>query len=274
MTQRKSIEAFWHRRWRQVLLTAVLAVAILLAVWAYMSGPHRQVSKLLNEARNSLQPESRTRRFLRNFGLGAPEKQGVFDLARQLADLGPEIVPDLIEALDDEHEQVRIVAALALGGIGDERAVEPLLAKAQDPATYTNSWWAVTRALARLGDRRAVEPMIEALPDPRRADWAALCLVDLKDPRAIEPLTEMFRNPRRPEESRAAAAALAKLGAVEPLLEGLASTRLTTRLYAIQGLGQAREPRALELIRPLVNDPDDRIRNVAVEAVRRIEKSL
>ena len=177
----------------------------------------------------------------------------------------------LIEALDDDNQNVQCVAALALGRIGDRRAVEPLVAKVCDRSGGCSPWWAMAQGLAMLGDRRGVEPLIAALDDPRTDHYAAGCLADLPDPRAIEPLTRVFRNAQDPEHIHSAASALAKLGAVEPLLKSLGDERLLVRLYAIMGLGEARETRALDLIRPMADDPDDRIRRVAGEAVRRIE---
>ena len=41
--------------------------------------------------------------------------------------LSRKAVPALIEALDDPEPQVAVVAALALGRIGDKRAIEPML---------------------------------------------------------------------------------------------------------------------------------------------------
>lgn len=57
--------------------------------------------------------------------------------------------------------QVREQAALALGEIGDQRAVEPLIKTLNDE--YSRVAIASAKALGRIGDRRAAGPMIEIL---------------------------------------------------------------------------------------------------------------
>ena len=81
---------------------------------------------------------------------------------------------------------VRLHAAEALGKIGDERAVEPLIEALNDEDASVRRGAAV--ALGRLGAERAVEPLIEALNDEeghvRRG--AAVALGRLGYERAVE----------------------------------------------------------------------------------------
>ena len=70
--------------------------------------------------------------------------------------------------LHDDDPEVRKEAALALGIIGDERAVEPLIDALHDDDLEVREWAAW--ALGMVGDERAVEPLIDALlhdEDPR-----------------------------------------------------------------------------------------------------------
>ena len=75
-------------------------------------------------------------------------------------------------------------AALALGRIGDARAVGPLLSALHHRDTTVR--WAAAQALGELGDTRAVEPLVVLLGDPhhdvQRA--AAQALTGLGDARA------------------------------------------------------------------------------------------
>lgn len=144
----------------------------------------------------------------------------------------PRSVEQLIAALTDEDEQVRLNAIWALGKLGDRRAVEPLIAALMDEDQTVRS--NAIQALGNLGDRRAVEPLLVALTPngglpappivmtrpitefdretgelrfvPGRPsggesgrpvrDWermqAAEALAKLADPRAVAPLTEML----------------------------------------------------------------------------------
>jgi hypothetical protein len=58
-----------------------------------------------------------------------------YNVASLLGDIGDAaVVPDLIEALDDEHERVRWEAAWSLGRIGDPVAIGPLIVTLSDQA--------------------------------------------------------------------------------------------------------------------------------------------
>jgi HEAT repeat protein len=64
----------------------------------------------------------------------------------------------LIKALADEHHMVRADAAMALGDLGDKRAVEPLLTLLNS-APGDSVRMAVVVALGALHDRRAIGPL-------------------------------------------------------------------------------------------------------------------
>jgi len=90
-----------------------------------------------------------------------------------------EAVPLLIEGLkDNTPSMLRYEAALALGKIGDKRAVEPLI-----NILNTGSSSAAARALGMLGDKRAVKPLMELLEregyDPRTVE--ALIRLDARE---------------------------------------------------------------------------------------------
>lgn len=73
----------------------------------------------------------------------------------QLIALGPQAVPALITALNEQGPWLRAYrAAEALGQIGDGRASRPLVAALRHP--HGNVRWGVIRALAKVGDSRAI----------------------------------------------------------------------------------------------------------------------
>ena len=78
--------------------------------------------------------------------------------------------------------------AEALGNIGDERAVEPLIKALGDEDSYTRQLTAM--ALGKIGDARAVEPLIKALKDEDSdvREYAAWALGEIGNKRAINPL--------------------------------------------------------------------------------------
>ena len=87
-------------------------------------------------------------------------------------------VEPLIAALNDSDSDVREYAADALGEIGDKRAVEPLIVALRDSNdnVRNNSVW----ALGKIGDKRAVEPLIASLKDSDSVrSEAAIALVTI-----------------------------------------------------------------------------------------------
>jgi HEAT repeat protein len=65
--------------------------------------------------------------------------------------------------LEDEDSVIREAALGALGEIGDERAVEALVAVLEDEDSDVR--YAAMGALGKIGDARAVEPLVARLED-------------------------------------------------------------------------------------------------------------
>lgn len=104
-----------------------------------------------------------------------------------LGNLGEPAVEPLMQALMDEHWDVRRRAAWALGNIGDT-AVKPLILALRDER------WDVRRkaawALGNIKAPKAIEPLIHALRDERAdvREQAAWALGNIRDFEAVEPL--------------------------------------------------------------------------------------
>lgn len=105
-------------------------------------------------------------------------------------------VEPLIDTLIQDTHVLQGAAAEALGWIGDERAVAPLLLFLSEGEPSDTLRELAAEALGRIGDRRAVEPLIAALEDSnewvRRA--AAEALGVLGDRRAVEPLSALLQD--------------------------------------------------------------------------------
>ena len=123
------------------------------------------------------------------------------EVAKALVKVGKPAVEPLIGALSDNSSRVRMEAAWALGEMGDERTVEPLLSALK----YSDDWGLrrmAGMALGKIGDERAVEPLVTALGDNARsgtdaavamACMAARALGKIGDERAVEPLISALR---------------------------------------------------------------------------------
>lgn len=154
------------------------------------------------------------------------EKQEVQEaVVTAFVSIGPPAVEPLIEALS-ARECVALVAANALGRLGDPRALEPLI-KAMNH-TLSSVGKAATKALGGLRNGSGFNALINALHHKK---WwvraaAAETLGELGDKRALDVLIKALNNVN--EDSNdvfvAAAEALGKLGderAIRPLTEAL-----------------------------------------------------
>jgi HEAT repeat protein len=95
-----------------------------------------------------------------------------------------QVIEGIIAALKDEFD--RKGAVIALVEIGDERAVEPLIATLRNEDGDVRE--AAAEALGKIGDERAVEPLKQALKDKSKdvQIWAAFGLYKLGDTQKIE----------------------------------------------------------------------------------------
>jgi HEAT repeat protein len=82
-----------------------------------------------------------------------------------------------IAELKSPDPTVRIRAALALGKLGDTKAVEPLIACLKDQDSYVRRRAAL--ALGKLGDARAIASLCAALPDWETKELIGSALVRL-----------------------------------------------------------------------------------------------
>ena len=168
--------------------------------------------------------------------------------AEILVAIGEPAVRPLIAALQDKDKDTvyRGAAARVLGGIGDKRAVEPLIAALQEDI------WYVADALGEIGDKRAVVPLIAVLQDGgndnTRRRFAAEALGQLGDARAVESLLAVMQNKDDPQRG-AAMGALGDIGdkrAVLPLLAALQDKGFRSRRgVAMIALGKIGDERAV-----------------------------
>lgn len=161
------------------------------------------------------------------------------DLTRGRFDLDAAL-EDFTIALLRTDAGFRPGAARLLGMHGGQRAVEPLIAALYDENAEVRR--AAAGALGRLKDQRAVEPLIAALEDEDREvrETATLGLGSIGDPQAADSL-------------------IAAYGKGE-----ISDLNIATALSMIG------DPRAVELLIPVVEARDSSIRNRAATVLRGI----
>lgn len=145
-------------------------------------------------------------------------------------------------------------------------------------AKYNTPQGEAAKALGRIGNERAVEPLIRALNHGNEnvRECAAKVLWDIKDLRAIEPLIQALKlDPYNWRVERNAVDTLRKIGepAVEPLIRALKHKDVYVRENAAKALGMIRDERAVEpLIRVVLEDVDWEDRRMAAKALVKIGK--
>lgn len=128
-------------------------------------------------------------------------------------------IEKLITLLQDEQEDFQLRASIAetLGEIGNTNALTTLIKALKDDFDLVQIKAAI--ALGRLGDKRAVEPLIETLFNNKIAwlpSYAAESLALLADERAIDPLIEVLKSSSS-NTRYAAAKALGNLKSIKAL---------------------------------------------------------
>ena len=210
---------------------------------------------------------------------GQNERRVYFDALLQLQ-AG---VPTLIHMLGDARWFVARNAAELLGEM-QAREAEPQLTELLRH-TDDRVRRAATSALMRLGTTRAMNAIQEALKDgnPAMRMQAAAALVARKDVKTAATLVRALEEEKDDEVQAAFLLALGKLAtpdAVQRLLKAVEAERglfkkksTAFRVAAVQGLGEARTPEALEALKGLVADKDDDVAGSAKVALQRIAKA-
>jgi HEAT repeat protein len=178
----------------------------------------------------------------------------------------------LVAALDDDSPGVRVRAIGALGRIGDPRAAAALVSLFGDENDDVRE--AAVDALGRIG-----EPTLDAVSsayggsDSLRvrlaavAGWAAI-----GGERAVVQLRAALADPSSPEELRVAILdAVQDLTGVNalPLLEAaLADDSRRVRREAVRSLCDVDASAATEDLVALIEDPDEKVRSLAVRCLR------
>ncbi|MEZ4730208.1 MAG: HEAT repeat domain-containing protein [Caldilineaceae bacterium] len=107
----------------------------------------------------------------------------------------PETIEIMLQALDSAKEEVRRIAARALGLIGNSQAVKPLLSLLTDKDQNTRC--SAVRSLGLLGDSQAIPTIIETLMNDKNEfarSAAASALGQLGDSQTIKALLHAYND--------------------------------------------------------------------------------
>lgn len=164
------------------------------------------------------------------------------DLFTAIEKLGAMAVEPLIEALKDNEGAVRKYAALLLGRIGDDRAIEPLGMALYD--LHHDVGKSSAEALVNFGVR-SFEILVEALDHPEM--WIRIHSVDVL-PRIVEPRVALV------------------------LLEMLKDPEREVKKHVIEAMGELKDTRTLPALQEIMAQRGDRemhaLAKAAIESIR------
>jgi HEAT repeat protein len=180
-------------------------------------------------------------------------------------------LPTLLAVLQEEGastSQTEVVAAIvqALGQLDDRRAVPSLLGLLNGRNPHQR---AALVALAALGDERALEPVVALLTRPSLSAAAAETLAALGPGVGVRLAASL----RDPTAAGAACHGLGRLGDWRTtwlMIRALNSPRPDVRRHCASALGELGDPRAQRALVGLLRDPDVRVQEAALRALRRV----
>lgn len=210
----------------------------------------------------------------------------------RLVNIGKPAVPGLMTALQkkDISPPAKAMTIIALGKIGDPRAVDLLVAALSDANSYTRR--CAVEALGKTQDPKGLDPLINALSDKDVTvrQRAVNALGKLNDARASMPLIAKLSD----EDVRVRTSAIKTLatlgdqGAVEPLMEQLGEAHdQSYKNEIVRAFGQLGDKRALPVLeyylqrlkarKPLDEDPMiifawQTAVNLATEAILKLQQ--
>jgi len=202
-----------------------------------------------------------------------------FDRFSRAGLLGPDVktlkgrwdIASLARLLEHKDPVVQYEAAEALGNIGDERAVGPLI-NALKRHEFSGVRWKAAEALSKIGNP-AVEALVATLqyPDDDVRWKAAIALGEIGNPDAVEPLIRLLSDEDRFVRSRAAQA-LSMIGepAVPSLMHALRMAEPGMRWGAALALGKIKNPLAVEPLILTLADEQMMVRAEAAAALAAI----
>jgi HEAT repeat protein len=208
--------------------------------------------------------------------LGDPAAEVRVAAVRTVAASGDDrTVEPLLAVLKDADPKARAAAIKALPDLGDSRCVEPLLAALGDPEPDLRA--AAVTALVASYDRRAKEPVLGMLQDP--SPLVRRQVVEAIGHSSSRRLVDLLVKATRDEDEGIRCAALSHL---QDLLDSLGKRKTSVRAaftaalkdgspsvrqVAVGAVAQLGAADTVDLLLPMLRDPDPYVRTEAIECL-------
>lgn len=215
---------------------------------------HRAVKimkRLVEEGTEEIKEAARNA--LIRIGCAAWSRCSALQVLREIGN--KKILPNIIHMLNDDSDNVRLEAVLALGKINTSRVIQPLIqAASTDRDPYLRFEVIRQLRIIGVGYPEVLELALKALGDTNRdvRSQAAWLLGNFQDERSIPGLLKATSDPHW-SVRESAEIALHNFGtkAVPQLIDALKSRSWTTQLRAARLLGDLGDTRAIEPLEKL-----------------------
>lgn len=187
----------------------------------------------------------------------------------------PRAIPALIEALKDPDKNVRYHAIEALGLMKTKEAINPLLEIAQSQDFFLA--FPALDALMHMGDASVaiqLMPLVEKTLNWRVRREAVDNLAMQNDPNITQDLLRLLREQHRNPDILNSVLQVLVLSNIDPipsLIECLKSADPDLRIYTALALGERHDSRAIPALIEVLNDPNPNVRYHTIEALGQLQ---
>ncbi|MHA1720606.1 MAG: HEAT repeat domain-containing protein, partial [Promethearchaeota archaeon] len=174
----------------------------------------------------------------------------------------------LIDALEDKSEEVRINSIMALGQIGDSRAIDPIIERLID--SFPVQQMAIL-TLGKFGDKKIISPLKKLLssPNPNIRRYAIISLGSLKSSEIIDSAIKLLDD-EDPSVQRAAANSLMGIQdqqTVISFIDRLKDSNKEIRETACRALGNLGDESAVKGLLEALKDSEPEVREQAAHSL-------
>ena len=169
----------------------------------------------------------------------------------------------LLLALNDEDQNIAMIAGMGIASVKDTEAVLPLCEMLKSRGKEDKLRPTLIWLLGELGDKRAEDVLLEALNSEENKTtkyYLIEALGKVKSRKAVEPLISLLNDEKTPlEQKRVIIGSLGSIGdgrAVDEIARYLNFVEGGLRFTAIKALGNIRLPHSAEVLVSYMNDKD------------------
>ena len=191
------------------------------------------------------------------------------ECALALSKIGKPAINDLIQALNNDNEDIRVWSSAVLGRINDIRTYEPLFRALHDESIKVRN--RAKNSLSKIKHTSAIEYLIGNLDNEQSQKEVCSILIIIGEPAVDQLIEALAVNDKY--TNQCIIDILAAIGdeAVFKLSQGLYSKNPVVRASCAKALGNIKDTRAVKHLIKALSDSDRKVRTRSAEALGEIQ---